>query len=251
MGLGDQLPFELARWIVPRLPKSIQRFTPTTSWDDATEASVGYESVQVNGTQEFTRTEPLSGNDLGVVAAFGSALAQLGNVDRPIRVVDFGGLEGRHAHLVSTAFPRMQFEWTVVELTNVVEVMKEFEHPGLVFSSNLDQVLKDSPDIAFASGAVNCVPDPFGVLNKLITSSPVTVLARLPLWPIPDHRVAVQRPQRKPVEISYPTWFFSEKAFLSELKSSMEIVLDFVCPNDRAFFARHYGFYRGLVLAHQ
>jgi len=226
----------------------MQRFSKSTSWEAATDASLGYDKIKINPSQPVTSLGPLSGDQLGVVAAFGSALVHLGIAHRSVRVVDFGGAEGRHAHLVAAAFPRARFEWTVVELSDVVESMKDFENPGLSFTDDLDQSLKASPDIVFASGALNYVPEPLDLLNKMLDRSRVTVLSRIPLWPISEHQVAVQRPQRRPIEISYPTWFFSEAKLISHLEPRTEILLDFLCHNDRAFFAGHYGIYRGLVL---
>jgi len=229
----------------------MQRFSKSTSWEAATDASLGYDKIQIKPSQPVKSRGPLSGNQLGVVAAFGSALVHLGITHRSVRVVDFGGAEGRHAHLVAAAFPQTGFDWTVVELSDVVESMKDLEHPGLSFTDDLDQALKAPPDIVFASGALNYVPEPVHLLNKMLNGSRVTVLSRLPLWPITEHQVAVQRPQRRPIEVSYPTWFFSEGRLISHMEPSKEILLDFLCPNDRAFFAGHYRVYRGLVLTNR
>jgi len=250
VGLGDSLPYEVARWVVPRLPSTMQRFTESASWANAVEASVGYDRVVVgNRNESAVRLAPISGNDLSVAAAFGIALAHVGHVGRAVRVVDFGGADGRHLALLETVFPGQAFDWTVVELPDVVESMKGRSRPGLAFSTDLEVSLAESADIVFASGALNYVPEPMGLLDRLMDSSSVVILSRLPLWPIPAHRVAVQRPQRKPVEISYPTWFFSEPLFLQDVSSSARVLFDFISPDDRGYFAGHYGRYRGLVLS--
>ena len=250
VALGDSLPFEVARWVVPRLPRSMQRFTESSSWATAVEDSVGYDRVTVeNRNESAARLAPISGNDLSVVAAFGVALAHIGNVGRAVRVVDFGGADGRYLALLETVFPAQAFDWTVVELPDVVESMRERSRPGLTFSADLEDSLAESADIVFASAALNYVPEPMGLLDRFMDSSSLIILTRLPLWPIPAHRVAVQRPQRKPVEISYPTWFFSECLFLEFVTSSARVLFDLLSPDDRGFFAGHYGRYRALVLS--
>lgn len=250
MGIGDALPFEVARWVVPRLPPTMQRFTESTSWANAVEASVGYDRVAVRKRNDpYMMATPMSGNDLSVIAAFGVALAQVGDVGRAVRVVDFGGADGRHLALLETVFPGQAFDWMVVELPDVVESMKGRSRPGLAFSADLNDALAESADIVFASAALNYVPEPMGLLDRFMDSSSVVILSRLPLWPIPAHQVAVQRPQRKPIEISYPTWFFSECLLLKDVSSLATVLFDFISPDDRGYFAGHYGRYRGLVLA--
>jgi len=231
----------------------MQRFSLCASWEDAERDSVGYESVPLSGldASNYPQQE-MSGNALGVVAAFGVALAYLKdkeNMGGAIRVVDFGGADGRYADLVSCAFPSMQFDWIVVETPRVVESMQPRTRRNLAFATDLALVLEEPADISFASAAINYVRSPVPTVNCLLKGSSLTILARLPLWPTTKHEVAVQRTQRKPFEISYPTWFFSEEDFMHEIRDKAEVLLDFICPEDKAYFAGHYNHYRGLVLA--
>jgi len=231
----------------------MQRFGLCASWEDAERDSVGYESVPLSGLDESSYPEQeMSGNDLGVIAAFGVALAYLKDREHmggAIRVVDFGGATGRYADLVSGAFPSMEFDWTVVETPRVVESMQPRTRRNLEFATDLALVLEEPADISFASAAINYVRSPVPTVNCLLKGSSLMILARLPLWPITKHEVAVQRTQRRPFEISYPTWFFSEEHFMQEIRDKADVLLDFICPEDKAYFAGHYDRYRGLVLA--
>lgn len=252
MGLGSHLPLEVARVVVPRLPRRLQRFVPADSWDAAQRESVGYAALPVSVPHTpvpVPTRQLLEGNRLATVAAFGVAISALGRQAGPLRVLDFGGFDGAHADLITAAFPSVPFDWTVVDLPAVAETMRVRARPGLVFTSSLTEALGSGVDIAYASASINYLAEPVGILDQLLKQSAATVLTRLPLWPISDNRVAVQRAQRRPVEISYPTWFFSEAWFLAYVEARSKLLLDFGCPDDRGSFAGHYAQYRGLVLA--
>jgi putative methyltransferase (TIGR04325 family) len=250
VGLGNYLPPEISRTLVPRLPRRWQRFTSASTWAEAEAASVGYVSVPVSSAKNrAVPNQALKGNQTALVAAFGVALAALEPRDGPVSVVDFGGYDGKHADLIQHLFPGLSFEWIVVDLPGVVEVMSVRSRPGLGFVSDLSTALEAGPDVILASASINYIADPTDVLTLMCANSSCVVLTRLPLWPINRHTAAVQHTQRRPVDISYPTWFFSEQVFLSEIPFGSKVLLDFVCPDDRAGFAGHYSTYRGLVIA--
>lgn len=250
MGLGNYLPPEISRKVVPRLPRRWQRFTSAPTWAQAEATSVGYVSAPV--APPITKalpTQALAGNQTALVAAFGVALAARELRSGPVRVVDFGGHDGKHADLIQHLFPQFAFDWVVVDLPSVVEVMSARSRPGLAFVSDSSAALKAGPDVILASASLNYIADPMGMLRMMCAHGSFVVLTRLPLWPIERHTAAVQHTQRRPADISYPTWFFSEQRLMSEIPMGSEILLDFACPDDRAAFAGHYSTYRGLVIA--
>ena len=250
VGLGNYVPVEISRMIVPRLPQLWQRFTPSRSWTDAEVGSIGYSEVPVSPTPSgHLHQQPLVGNQIAMVAAFGVALTALETPVGPIKVVDFGGYDGKHADLIGSLFPKLTFDWVVVDFPRVVKAMSQRSRPGLRFVSDLVEALASKPDITLASGSLNYVSNPGEVLQSMCARSSLVVLTRLPLWPIQHQTAAIQHTRRRPVEISYPTWFFSEAEFIAEVNRSAEVLLDFDCPDDRAAFAGHYSTYRGLVLA--
>ncbi len=250
MGLGNYLPPEISRTLVPRLPRRWQRFTSAATWAEAEATSVGYVSVPVlSATIKAAPMQALTGNQTALVAAFGVALAAREPRDGPVSVVDFGGYHGKHADLIQHLFPELSFEWVVVDLPGVVEVMTVRSRPGLAFVSDPSASLKARPDVTLASASIKYIADPTDMLRMMCAHASFVVLTRLPLWPINRHTPAVQHTQRRPVDISYPTWFFSEHVFMSEIPLGSKVLLDFVCPDDRAGFAGHYSTYRGLVIA--
>jgi putative methyltransferase (TIGR04325 family) len=207
-------------------------------------------SVPVSSAKEWAvPVQVLAGNQTALVAAFGVALAALEPRDGPVSVLDFGGYDGKHADLIQHLFPDLSFEWIVVDLPGVVEAMSARSRPGLAFVSDLSAAIAAEPDLILASASINYIADPTDMLTLMCANSSCVVLTRLPLWPIIRHTPAVQHTQRRPVDISYPTWFFSEQVFMSEIPLGSKVLLDFVCPDDRAGFAGHYSTYRGLVIA--
>ena len=184
-----------------------------------------------------------------MIAAFGVVLGTRNWSGQPVRVVDFGGYNGKHADLIQSLLPKLSFEWIVVDLPSVVGVMSDRSRHGLQFMSDLSVALESKADVVLASASLNYVPNPTSMLGTMCANSSYVVLTRLPLWPIESHAAAVQHAQRRPVEISYPTWFFSEARFMTELPTGSQVMFDFVCPTDRAGFAGHYLTYRGLVIA--
>lgn len=249
MGLGSYVPPEISRWIVPRVPRRWQRFTSATTWAEAEAESMGYVQVPVGGQPVTTPVPPpLEGNQIAIAAAFGVALGAHRVLNEPVRVVDFGGHDGKHADLIESIFPGVSFDWIVVDLPPVVDAMASRRRPGLTFEWDLSRALESKTDIVLASASLNYVPAPMNVLDAMCVSASFVVLARLPLWPIKEHAAAVQRTQRRPQEISYPTWFFSERDFLAHLPKESRVLMDFVCPDDRAAFAGQYVAYRGLVI---
>ena len=250
MGLGNYLPPEISRTLVPRLPRRWQRFTSAATWAQAEAASAGYVSVPVlPATIKPVPMQALTGNQTALVAAFGVALAAREPRDGPVSVVDFGGYNGKHADLIQHLFPELSFDWVVVDLPGVVEVMAVRSRPGLAFVSDPSASLQARPDVILASASINYIANPTDMLRIMCAHGSCVVLTRLPLWPIDRHTPAVQHTQRRPVDISYPTWFFSEHVFMSEIPLGSKVLLDFVCPDDRAGFAGHYSTYRGLVIA--
>ena len=250
MGLGNYLPPAISRTLVPRIPRRWQRFTSAASWAKAEAASAGYRSAPVAlPATRVPHAHSLAGNQSALVAAFGVALTARESRDEPVRVVDFGGYEGKHADLIQDLFPQHSFDWVVVDLPSVVEVMSDRSRPGLTFLSDSAAALKTGPDFILASASLNYIADPTDMLRTMCANASFVVLTRLPLWPINHHAPAIQHTQRRPVKISYPTWFFSERVFMSEIPLGSDILLDFECPDDRAGFAGHYSTYRGLVIA--
>jgi putative methyltransferase (TIGR04325 family) len=251
VGLGNYLPLEIAQHVLPKLPRQFQRFAAASSWVDAEKQSIGYSSIGIGALKSAnTPKSPFTGNETALIAAIGVALSARASSSEPVKVLDFGGYDGKHAELIKQSFSEVIFDWVVVDVPIVVEAMANRNRSGLTFNSDLDAALSGQVDVVIASASLNYVPHPQDTLRKLCQKNSFVVITRMPLWPIQEHQPAVQRAQRWPlVEKSYPTWFFSERQFMAEIPKDAKILFDFICPDDRASFAGHYSTYRGLVLA--
>jgi len=121
--------------------------------------------------------------------------------------------------------------------------------PDLRFVSDLEEAMDRGCDIAVASASLNYVPDPYLTIGLLSKAALALVIARAPLWPIPDDRVAIQHVSSGGGTFSYPTWFFSQDAFRQRVRTFGALDMEVEFPDDRAFFAGHYGTYRGVVVS--
>jgi putative methyltransferase (TIGR04325 family) len=166
-----------------------------------------------------------------------------------VRVVDLGGYHGHHHAVAARSLPRTTFDWTVVELPDVVQSCADITTSGLHFTTDLRAALQSGADICVASASLNYIADPMGALTAMVRAASAVVLLRLPLWPIAEHRPAIQRLSRHSAQAGYPTWFFSETQFRDQVGTLGRIILSFDVPEDRAYFAGHYGCYQGLVIA--
>ena len=184
--------------------------------------------------------------ELIVIEAFRTALREI-DANQVVRVLDVGGFDGAYSEVIRNQFPKVEFDWTVVELPVVVNHFAAI-NDRIFYSTDLQQSLQARPHVVFASAVINYLPNPHEILESFFNSTQVVILNRLPLWQIPQDQTAIQTAQRKPFLIQYPTWFFSETQFLNRLKSNVDVLSDFEVAQDRAYFADHYGTYRGLVL---
>lgn len=250
MGLGQWLTYDVAKHVVPRLPSGLQRFHPASDWNDAEGRSKGYAAAPLG--QVTTPSLPLILNpaQTRMAAFFGVAYSASETSPRSLRVLDFGGFNGAYSLVVGQCLPAVDLRWTVVELPEVIQALATTRGmaEGVDAISDLEAALKEAPDVILASGALHYTKDPISLLKQFLRASPTVILTRLPLWPIPEHHVAVQRTQTRPVEISYPMWFLSEPRFRSELAGIADVLFECEVPEDRASFLGHFGTYRGLVL---
>ena len=237
--------------VIALKPMRFQRFQPAESWKVAESKSRGYSEstnqalLEANPRSNQERTT-LSAMDLIVIEAFRTALREI-DANQGIRVLDVGGFDGAYSEVMRNQFPEVEFDWTVVELPVVVNHFAAINN-RVSYSTDLQQSLQTRPDVVFASAVINYLPNPHEVLESFFNNTKVVILNRQPLWPLDQDQPAIQTAQRKPFLIQYPVWFFSKKQFLSRVASKADVLSDFEVFQDRAYFAGHYGTYRGLVL---
>jgi putative methyltransferase (TIGR04325 family) len=225
------------------------RFRPVDSWQEATDATSGYEALvdqaDLTPAEWNTAWPVVTDRELQLLAGVGIVLARLGDT-QTLRVLDFGGWSGVYSVAIRQAFPTLELNWTVVETPAVSHQFQHLPAPDWLSW----EVTPDSAhgyDMVLASGSLNYVPDPIPTLQKLARLAPYLVVTRLPLWPIPAHLPAAQYVDRR-AGLGYPTWFFSDAAFRQELATFATITVEWSVPQDTAYFGHHRCDYRGLIL---
>lgn len=103
--------------------------------------------------------------------------------DRPIRVLDFGGAAGFHYLVARATQPQDRaFDWRVVETSSLARAARALEDGQVSFHASIDQAVADwgaPPDLTFASGVLQCVPDPLGFTQALVdVAAPVMFITR-------------------------------------------------------------------------
>lgn len=233
--------------LVPLMPSRFKRFAPAQTWGDAEASSSGYASVVPSADPGKVERAVLNKSAQGLISAFGVALALGARPTDSIEVVDFGGGTGKSAHLVRRVFPALRFHWSVVEQPHVVDAMLQAPVPNVEYLSDLNRALDRRPSIILASASLNYISDPLNLLRQFCEASDVTILNRLPLWPLRSHSAAVQCVGRDAHDPSYPTWFSAEEKFRATASKLAEIVYEFESPGDRAYFRGTYRTYSGMV----
>lgn len=138
------------------------------SYGDAQLAEVVAAKTQAFA-QELRRAQfPL---DVGSLRAL---LAVVNDDGGRIRVIDLGGAAGYHYFVARQLLPpETHLSWHVVETPTMVEASRPLESDELRFFSSFDEALapwSDAPHAAFASGVLQCVPDPLGMAGQLASS---------------------------------------------------------------------------------
>jgi len=235
------------------LPDRFQRFEVVESWDDAERRCIGYEqsTLEDGGSGKASAGEEIhrpTSRDLQFIAAVGICL-EASQLRHRVRVLDFGGAFGHYFDVATSAFPNVSWEWTVVETPTMVALAAGTDvGRSISWTSGLDSAVGERWDLVLASGSLNYVPDPIGVLTKLGGMAPYVLLTRLPLWPVDRHLPAVQRLSRGDRAGAYPTWVFSEEVLLQEVAAIGEVVLRFDVPEDTARIAGHRNIYAGMLI---
>lgn len=106
-----------------------------------------------------------------------------------IRVLDFGGAFGTHYFIAKRIFKDFDFEWTVVELPEVIKLGKPLENHELSFldiQGDFDTVIGDF-DLVLTSATLQHMPVPEQTLSFLAKHrAPYFALLRLGLTPSVD-----------------------------------------------------------------
>lgn len=227
------------------------RFEPAASWPAAAAATSGYEAVTatlapISGAAWNTGFPAVDSRDLQVLSGFGIAL-QDNLENQPVRVLDLGGWTGIYSVPVVLSYPRLAFDWTVLETPRSLLAVAGSGRPNHLRWVGDPQDVVGTFRVALASAALHYFPDPIERLTWLCARSEFVIINRNPLWPIAEHRVACQWTDRK-AGSGYPTWFFSDARFREAVGALGKIRLEWEVPEDSAYFAGVRRNYQGMLV---
>lgn len=241
---------QLSRHLLPALPQRLQRFEAADSWRNAATRMRGYEDVSIplRPTSGVVAGAEPTTNELILMEGIARVHRHLGGPQH-LRVVDIGGSRGDARAAAAAALPAVRLDWTVVELPAHVRQLQTEGRSDVTYTADLDMALRQRADVTLASALLNYVPHPHELIAILAERSSTSLLLRLPLWPIPRDRIAIQHLSRTDRGRGYPCWFFSDSEFRHVGVARAELLMDVASPDDRAYFAGHYGSYRALAVA--
>ncbi len=146
--------------------------------DDLIARVVAYKTLQPSDPQE-------SAPEQVVNAVLATAVATAAkDAGAPLRVLDFGGACGVHYLKVQPVISS-PLRWAIVETPAMVARAMEVADGRFTAHGSIPGAAAalGSVDLVFTSGAIQCVPDPLGVLRALAAlKAPYLALARFPTW---------------------------------------------------------------------
>lgn len=213
------------------------------SWDDAKNASGGYDSELIlikvrdallkvkQGEAVYERDSvlfdevqyswPLLAGLLWITSLNGNKL----------NIADFGGSLG------STFYQNRKFlahlpelQWSIVEQRNFVECGKQhFETDLLKFYNTLDECIAERhPDIILLCSVIPYLEKPYEFLQEVVSKGfTYIILDRTYFLNSEDDRLTVQSVPPQIYTASYPAWFLSKEKFLRLLEPIYELVAEF------------------------
>jgi putative methyltransferase (TIGR04325 family) len=216
------------------------------SWDEASKASVGYDSELIlkrvldatlkvkNGLAAYERDSvtfeemeyswPLLTNLMYFAARNGGEL----------NVVDFGGSLGS-SYFQSRPYLNglSRVRWSVVEQSHFVEIgNRRVADEQLQFFNTAKEASSRAPQqVLLLSGVLQCIPDPYSTLRELlgypwqqiIVDRTAFILSR------DSDRLTVQTVPPSIYAASYPSWFLSRGRILEFFSSDYEVFTAWKC----------------------
>ena len=144
-------------------------------------------------------------------------------------IIDFGGGLGSNYYQNRKVLHQLTptpISWSVVERPIFANLgAEQFQSSELNFSSSLGDVLSrpaPSGEALLFSGSLQCVPDPFSLL-ELVVDSKIKLVAfdRVLVSPSLDHAIFVQNPDPNIYyQANYPVWCFSRDRMIKWLSDN-------------------------------
>jgi putative methyltransferase (TIGR04325 family) len=172
-----------------------------------------------------------------------------------LSVLDFGGALGS-SYFQCRAFlrPLKKLEWLVVEQPSHVACgRKDFATEELRFYETVEACMsRHQPDLLLLSSVLQYLPEPYGMLDRLLRLGLSYVLIdRTAFLESDRERLTLQTVPPTLYPASYPAWFFSETRFTNAIQDAgYKLVADFpgadaVAPKDEAAYFKGFIFEQG------
>ena len=158
--------------------------------------------------------------------------------DNTLNLIDFGGSLGSTYFQSRTFLNHIdQLNWTIVEQKNFVDCgLEHFVDDRLNFNYTIADALKNNrPNCILLSGVLQCLEDPFKILNEVINTKTEYLLLDRTSFITGEPRLTVLRIDDTKYEASYPLWFFNEQELLAVILEKYDLLIDFDSTADGAF----------------
>jgi len=212
------------------------------NWESAVSRSSGYQSQQtmraIRGSDPVVSKGTPSGYLGGRYQQVASAILSCLNseklkLDTTIRVLDIGGGLGEYFFLLRDNVPNIKFEWLILETQSICQLAKveRPDFPGVSWTDALNDS-SQTFDIVLLSGVIQCLEQPFELIEMAMRKAPQLIFNRLPLSSKAHNLVCIQRPGLFESKGSYPVHIFSERLFFSHLSAHGHIISRWRVPED-------------------
>lgn len=224
-------------------PKGVYWIGDYGSWEEARQASKGYDDAQILERIKAAALKVKKGEAAGErdgvlfdeVQYSWSVLAGLmwiaAQSKGELNLLDFGGSLGTlyfHTRLFLQALPKVR--WSIVEQKPFVEVGKKyFEDHELIFYYDLETCIKEqSPNVILVSSVISYLESPYEFLKQVLSCGfEFIILDRTPFILNGPDRLTVQVVPPKIYPGSYPSWFFNRDKLYSLFKDKYDIIAKF------------------------
>ncbi|HUS28439.1 MAG TPA: methyltransferase, TIGR04325 family [Kofleriaceae bacterium] len=170
---------------------------------------------------------------------------------KPLRVLDVGGQVGVHFQRLRVHLPENAIAaWDVVETGSLARLAKaKCTEPGLRFFEGLESLPAGDYDVAFSSGTLQAVPDPWAFFESVGSRAKWLLLDRIPFGAFERDRLMVLRNALETYRVAIPIWFFAETTWLERFAASgWKPVLRWRAPEETITFDGVPVEYSGLLL---
>jgi putative methyltransferase (TIGR04325 family) len=148
-----------------------------------------------------------------------------------LAVLDFGGSLGSSYYQCRGFFPTLEvLRWGIVEQPDFVGCGRaEFEDENLKFFDDIASCVESiHPNVAFLSGVLQYIENPFEVFSELSRHNfRYLVIDRTPFGGMYRDHLTVQNVPKKIYRASYPCWVFSRSSFLAKIPERFELIAEF------------------------